>query len=395
MLTKHNFNAVSEEMILKKTYRTLALTAGALVATGAHAQSSVQLYGLIDLSAVAYTTNANAAGNHLISMGHPGDVGGEPWFSGSRWGLRGAEDIGGGNKIIFTLESEFVPTSGNAEDGSQLFDRDSWVGLVNPTLGQVTVGFQDTVAKDFSGLYGDPYVSSTFSTKEGAYTNSNNFKQLVFYAAGPTGTRSENSIAWKKLFSNGIYAAADYQFSNSTQFATGSGYQAALGYNGPNFSVGGFYNHVNNGGFVDQTMSLGGDFRFGIGRINAGYFHYTGKQGSLPDREDNAWTVSMKIAPHGPLDYEVGYQQMHVKNAAYNADGNIPNANSGLFDPAATTVHNGYKETLYASTFYHLSKRTELYLAADYMKLHGGYTVGTTYGHNNQLEVATGVRTRF
>ena len=95
------------------------------------------------------------------------------------------------------------------------------------------------------------------------------------------------------------------------------------------------------------------------------------------------------------MDYELGYVQMHVKNAAYNGGGFIPNANSGSFDTTATTVHNGYKETIYASTFYHISKRTELYLAADYMKLHGGYTVSSTHGHNNQLEVATGIRTRF
>ncbi|WP_120348004.1 porin [Paraburkholderia fungorum] len=378
-------------MTLKQKYMTLAVAAGALAASGAHAQSSVQLYGLIDLSAVAYTTNADAAGKHVIGMGHAG----EPWFSGSRWGVHGAEDIGGGNKIIFKLESEFVAANGNMEDPGQLFDRDSWVGVENATIGQVTAGFQDTVAKDFSGLYADPYVSAKFSTNEGAYTNSNNFKQLVFYAAGPTGTRSENGIQWRKLFSNGIYAAAGYQFSNSTQFANGSGYQAALGWNVGPASIGGFYSHTNNGGFTDQTYSVGGDYRFGIGRVNAGYFHYTGKQGSLPDREDNAWTVSFKLAPKGPFDYELGYQQMHVKNAAYNSDGDIPNANSGAFDTTATTVHNGYKETVYASAFYHLSKRTEVYLAADYMKLHGGYTVSTTFGHNNQLEVATGIRTRF
>ena len=45
-------------------------------------------------------------------------------------------------------------------------------------------------------------------------------------------------IAWKRRFSNGVYATADYPFSNSTKFATGSVYQAALGYNGPSFSVG-------------------------------------------------------------------------------------------------------------------------------------------------------------
>jgi predicted porin len=376
---------------LKQNYLAFAVAAGACAASNAHAQSSVQLYGLIDLSALAYTTNADAGGNHVIGMGHAG----EPWFSGSRWGLRGAEDIGGGSKIVFTLESEFVAPNGASEDPGQLFDRDAWVGLENDTIGQLSAGFRDTIAKDFSGLYGDPYTSSKFSASEGAYTNSNNFKQLIFYSAGPTGTRSENGIQWRKLFSNGIYAAAGYQFSNSTQFANGAGYQGALGWNVGPISIGGFYNHANNDGFVGQTYSVGGTYRFGIGRVNAGYFHYTGRQGALPDRQDNAWTVSLKLAPHGPLDYELGYQQMRVKNAAYDVDGNIPNANSGLFDSAATTVHNGYKETLYASTFYHLSKRTELYLAADYMRLHGGYTVAGTFGHSNQLEVATGIRTRF
>ena len=376
---------------MKQKYLALAVAAGAFSASGAHAQSSVQLYGLIDLSAVAYTTNADAAGNHVIGMGHDG----EPWFSGSRWGLRGAEDIGGGSKILFNLESEFVAANGASEDPGQIFDRDAWVGIENATIGQLSAGFRDTIAKDFSGLYGDPYTSTKFSPAEGAYTNSNNFKQLIFYSAGPTGTRNENGIQWRKLFSNGIYAAAGYQFSNSTQFANGSGYQGALGWNVGPVSIGGFYNHTNNDGFTGQTFSVGGTYRFGIGRVNAGYFHYTGKQGALPDRQDNAWTVSFKLAPHGPLDYELGYQQMHVKNAAYDSDGNIPNANSSLFDTADTTVHNGYKETVYASTFYHLSKRTELYLAADYMKLHGGYTVAGTFGHNDQIEVATGIRTRF
>ncbi len=51
--------------------------------------------------------------------------------------------------------------------------------------------------------------------------------------------------------------------------------------------------------------------------------------------------------------------------------------------------------TLYGSIFYHLSKRTELYLAGDYMKLHGGYKVSSTFGSNNQFELTTGIRTRF
>jgi len=85
---------------------------------------------------------------------------------------------------------------------------------------------------------------------------------------------------------------------------------------------------------------------------------------------------------------------MRVKNAAYNSDGDIQNANIGAFDPTSG-LHNGYKETLYGSIFYHLSKRTEVYLAGDYMRLHGGYTVGSTFGATNQLELTSGIRTRF
>ncbi|MET5020829.1 porin, partial [Burkholderia pseudomallei] len=58
-------------------------------------------------------------------------------------------------------------------------------------------------------------------------------------------------------------------------------------------------------------------------------------------------------------------------------------------------VGNGFKETLYGSVFYHLSKRTDLYLAGDYMRLHGGYTFASTHGATNQLELTTGIRTRF
>ena len=376
---------------MKKTYGTLALTAGALAATGAHAQSSVQLYGLMDLSVPTYITHADANGKHVLGMGN----GGEPWFSGSRWGLRGSEDLGGGNKLIFTLESEYVVANGQMEDPGQIFDRDAWVGLENDTIGKFTAGFQNTIARDASAIYGDPYGSAKLRYEEGGWTNSNNFKQMIFYAGSATGTRYTNGLAWKKLFNNGLFLSAGYAFSNSTAFATGSTYQAAIGYNGGPFNVSSFYNHVNNGGNTDQTWSVGGNYTFGIARVNAGYFRYLGNQGALGQRQDNAWTVSFKLAPKGALDYELGYQQMRVHNAAYNADGNIPNANlGGAFDPTQG-VHNGFKETLYGSVFYHLSKRTELYVAGDYMKLHGGYTVGSTFGATNQLELTSGIRTRF
>ncbi|SIT47830.1 Outer membrane porin lipoprotein [Paraburkholderia piptadeniae] len=375
----------------KKHFAMAATVAAiAVAAGGAHAQSSVQLYGLMDLSVPTYQSHADANGNHVIGMG----IGGEPWFSGSRFGMKGAEDIGGGTKVIFRLEAEYRVADGQMEDPGQLFDRDAWVGIENDSLGKLTAGFQNTIARDAAAIYGDPYGNAKLTTEEGGWTNSNNFKQMIFYAAGSTGTRYSNGLAWKKLFNNGIFAAAGYAFGNQTSFGLNSVYQAALGYNGNSFAASTFYSHVNKNGFANQSFSVGGNYTFGIVRANAGYFRYWGDQGSLGQRQDNAWTVSLKLAPKGPLDYELGYQQMRVHNAAYNADGDIPNANLGTFDPTSG-LHNGFKETLYGSVFYHLSKRTEVYLAGDYMRLHGGYTVGSTFGATNQLELTGGIRTRF
>jgi predicted porin len=80
----------------------------ALLATGsvagpalAQSTSSVTLYGIIDLSVRAQSglsgANAPAAG----SMGSVNSGVGPT----SRWGIRGSEDLGGGLRAIFNLES--------------------------------------------------------------------------------------------------------------------------------------------------------------------------------------------------------------------------------------------------------------------------------------------------
>ncbi|MEC5409834.1 porin, partial [Paraburkholderia sp. MPAMCS5] len=59
-----------EETDLKKRYLGVAVAAGVFGASGAYAQSSVQLYGLMDLSVPTYRTHADANGNHVIGMGN-------------------------------------------------------------------------------------------------------------------------------------------------------------------------------------------------------------------------------------------------------------------------------------------------------------------------------------
>jgi predicted porin len=88
--------------------QTKMLFAATLAAVGAaaHAQSRVTLYGLID-PGLTYVNNSNkGTGGASKSF-----IGTNDKIHGSRWGQRGSEDLGGGLKAIFKLESGFFPTS--------------------------------------------------------------------------------------------------------------------------------------------------------------------------------------------------------------------------------------------------------------------------------------------
>ncbi|MHA7682260.1 porin [Cupriavidus sp. PET2-C1] len=367
----------------------LALAIGAAFAGHANAQSNVTLYGLIDTT-ISTISNADAKGDRLTGYHQPA------WFSGNRWGLTGAEDIGFGTKVIFKLESEFQSYNGAMDTPGVLFNRDAWVGINSDVFGKLTFGRQNALGRDpmASGLYGDPYGPAAITTEEGGYTNNNNFKQLVFYAGSATGTRMDNGVVWKKLFDNGLTAGAGYQFGevpgapsrNTTETVT-------LGYNGGNFHVSSFFTQANVNGQRNRTYSAGGNYVWGIVRASAGYFHYTAEQGALGQRKDDAYTVSLKIDPAGAFDYEIGYQMMKAGHAALNADGFTINAYGNTANSTATD--SGRKNTVYGSIFYHFSKRTEVYLAADYMFLQHGYHAAQSNGFAHQSEFAVGMRTRF
>ncbi|KXU89263.1 hypothetical protein CI15_09510 [Paraburkholderia monticola] len=99
----------------------------------AFGQSSVTLYGIVD-TGVEYYNNA-AKGGTFVGM--PTLTGEVP----SRFGLRGVEDLGGGYKTFFVLESGFAPSTGGLNYGGRLFGRQANVG-VSSDYGTLTLGRQ-------------------------------------------------------------------------------------------------------------------------------------------------------------------------------------------------------------------------------------------------------------
>ncbi|AJW98933.1 porin [Burkholderia gladioli] len=119
----------------------LALVALSAFAGAAHAQSSVTLYGIID-AGILFNNNANGARQWQQSSGV---------LQGSRWGLKGAEDLGGGLKAIFVLENGFSISNGSLGQGGAMFGRQAYVGLSSDSLGKVTLGRQYDSVVDYTG----------------------------------------------------------------------------------------------------------------------------------------------------------------------------------------------------------------------------------------------------
>ena len=358
---------------------------------------NIGVYGLIDAT-IGTVNNANAAGESRTGFTGRTGTSAAPWFSGSRWGITGTRKLNDSLNAIFKLESEFVLNTGSADDPNLAFGRDAWVGFQGDGLGKLTFGRQNALARDFAAIYSDPYQAAAVRLEEGGFTNTNNFKQLVYYAGSASGTRMNSGVVWKKAFANGLTAGLGYQFGETTSdMATGSTGSVALAYSADKFNVAGFYTQANVAGRTDTSSSIGGNYAFGPLRAHAGYFHYTGNQGALGDRTDNAYTISFKYTQNENWDYELGYQSARAKNAAISGSGTTANTLNPFAAVASTltTVGSGNRNTTYGSVFYHYNRFVDLYVAADYLKLTNNYKVATTNGFKNQTEVAVGTRIKF
>ncbi|MDR5732868.1 porin [Caballeronia sp. LZ025] len=382
----------------------LALAALGVFAGAAHAQSSVTLYGIID-AGFLYSNNSAGQKQYALNSGN---------VQGSRWGLRGTEDLGGGLKALFVLENGFNVFNGRLGQGGAEFGRQAYVGLSTAQFGTVTLGRQYDSVVDYTGAF---EVGSQWATYFGAHpgdldnmNNSNRVNNAIkFTSANYAG------FTFGGLYSLGGVAG---QFNRNQIWSVGLGYsrgplQLGAGYlnvKDPNFSFFGNTPASSTTGsnmsgsrvysgfasaHTQQVISAGGAYTFGAATVGATYsntqfkdvgtepgtglnqFGYTGGSGKFHNAEINfKYQLTPALLVGAAYDYTKGYG---LANAKY---------------------HQGM-----LGADYFLSKRTDVYIDGIYQHASGTDSTRTAAVANinglspsstsNQVAALVGIRHKF
>lgn len=185
---------------MKKSLLALALL-GAFTAS-AFAEPSVTLYGRIDTGLVYTHKNLDNAAGSTDTFSMDSGV-----TTGSRWGLKGSEDIGNA-KVGFVLESGFNSDDGTSGQNNRLFGREAQVNI-SGAYGTLYAGRLGSIASD-NGTLGYLGDVSAFPSAYGFVGNQQ----------GSTGTaygRYDNTLAYQTPTFGDLQGAIMYSFKGDTK----------------------------------------------------------------------------------------------------------------------------------------------------------------------------------
>jgi predicted porin len=327
----------------------LALAVLTAVTGAASAQSSVTIYGKVDLGAVF--DSGNAGGKSLrVSSGVTG---------GSRLGFKGVEDLGGGMKASFQLETGYCAdsTAGAANfctGGNNFMGRQAH-GDLTGAFGAISAGRQYSLG--FNNLATiDPFGAGFAAQTNQVDTTGNN------YLVDPSGIRLNNSATYSTPNIAGFTGSAEIALSEKIgDWTAGRETGAGLNYaSGPAYLGFSFYDLANatGNGAAKKVYTLGGTYDFGVIKI-----HALGQKVSGPSTLDQFNWMGGLTVPVAGGSLMASYVR-HNDRTSVNHDANQLGA--------------GYQ--------YPLSKRTAVYTSfARIQNLHGSsFLVG------NATEAGTG-----
>ncbi|MCG7403803.1 MULTISPECIES: porin [Caballeronia] len=353
----------------------------AAIATPALAQSSVTLYGIVDDSIVYQSSQTNLA---KTNPGRSNVKTGSGIWAGSRFGLKGAEDLGGGNKAIFQLESGFDINSGQAQFTNAMFGRQAWVGLTNPAYGTLTLGRQYT---SYYTLL-SPYSPTNWLTGYfGAHPGDLDGLDTIY--------RANNSIVYTSPKMYGFTVSGSYSLAGVPDSVyQGSTWSAALQYQqGP---IGGtvafsrINNAANGGGIyssssttINSTAATDGSGQPGVSAVTAGYQRAQAQQRFAVAggyQFNSAWDISVTYTN---VQYIPGVNSQFTDEAVFNTVGSVLHWKAtSAWDFAAgysytwASKANGINDAasyhqFNLSQYYSLSKRTGLYALEAFQRANG------------------------
>jgi predicted porin len=316
------------------------------------AQSSVTFYGSYD-NGLRNLTHADAAGDSRLSTGSVG------LYNSNRWGLTGSEDLGGGLKAVFTLESAFDGGTGAGSAGGVLFGRDATVGLAGD-WGKVLAGRQFSVnARTVSSF--DPfsfrYLSITPLSKDIVGTSSDRFDDDVQYTGsfGNLLTRAEykpGGVAGSAKTGTAVAAGATYAIGGAKFGAAYTQWDDAAG-----------------AGLNRRQLAAGAEYRAGDLRVTSGYIDDR-VDGTTGDKHtEDVWIGTV---------YSISVAWV-LTGAMYRTD-------------ASAAGVKGSKTLWMAGLTYALSKRTNFYAEVDNTRFTGSYIQNS---QGNQTGIAVGINQWF
>lgn len=279
----------------------LALAVLGAFAGAASAQSSVTLYGKLDLG---FAKEAGKADKQVRDG------------SSSRLGFRGVEDLGGGLKAMFQIEHRFNPDDGTVTATNPFWHGISTVGL-GGSFGTVNLGRQYTAAFSLAQNVIDPFGGDTVAGLRG-----------VSLTSTGAALRVANSVRYDGTF-GGLKVAADIGEAVGAERP----YSVAAQYAQGPFMVAASYEDASDAADTNNLLTVGGAYTFGPAKVSLGF-----------GRGDVTATTTVKQALVG-VTVQVGASGQVLVGYAQNKLSNV--------STTSKKASLGYR--------HNLSKRTQLY----------------------------------
>lgn len=319
-------------------FKIAALAALSAAAVGAHAQSSVTMFGVVDVN-VRYVNNTDLPSN--MTMNNSG-------LSSGRLGFRGVEDLGGGLKAGFWLESDVNADTGTTSATGKFFQRRSTLSLMG-NFGEVRLGRDFTPASQIPTIY-DPF--SVIGLANGNITSRLPTAFANYY-------RHDNAVQYFSPVFAGLKLELMYAMDERTTDNMGQHTGARVVYdNGPlSLSLAYGQTKANAGGANLKQTGFGASYDLGMVKLTGMY-----QRDTLP------------FGTYGTAAVAAGSENRYMLGAIIPVGNNLIRASYTRTDSrGGSAAYNDSDADKYAIGYVHnMSRRTAVYGTLAHISNKGG-----------------------